>query len=119
MIRQERLVSDVSGYGENKTQEIKLLHEHMKTAENLPSHKSLSQEYSVSNFPDIKKKHHSFESRHHNKYYSDGYKLVTRNMLLSDKHTCLPPLFTNHQKKLAIEAWKKVNCHVEKVQRSF
>ena len=91
----------------------------MKTAESLPSHKSLSLECSVSNSPDIKKKHHSFESRHHNTYYSDGYKLVTRNMVLSDKHTCPPPLFTNHQKKLAIEAWKKVNCHVEKVQISF
>ena len=118
-IRQEKFVSDDSGYGENKTQEIKFLRHHMKTAENLPSYKSLSLEYSASNSPDMKKRQHSFESRRLNRYHSDGYRLVTRNMVLSDKHTCPPPLFTNDQKKLAIEAWKRINCHVEKVLGSF
>ena len=91
----------------------------IKTAESLPTHRKLSLEYSASNSTDMNKKHHSFESRHLNRYHSDGYKSGTRNMVLSDKHTCPPPLFTNYQKKLAIEAWKKINCHVEKVQVSF
>ena len=117
--RHEKLVLGDSGYGKEKTKEIKFLRHRIKTAESLPTHRSLSLEYSVSNSTDMNQKYHSFESRHLNRYYSDGYKSVTRNMVLSDKHTCPPPLFTNYQKKLAIEAWKKIDCHVEKVHVSF
>ena len=106
------LVSLNGDYGKDdltKTEWIQMLKVRLQNSKCPINHQALSLENSEVQTPDMLKKYRPSKSNF------GSFKSINGNLVFSDKQKCPPPLFTNDQKKLAIEAWEKINHYIYKV----
>ena len=109
------LVSVNGDYGKDLTKNelIQKLKVRLQNSKCPINHQALSLENSEVQTPDMLKKYRPSKSNF------GSFKSTNGNLVFSDKQKCPPPLFTNDQKNLAIEAWEKINHYIEKVQNNL
>ena len=107
------LVSLKGDYGKDdltKNELIQILRVRLQNSKCPINHQALSLENSEVQTPDMLKKYRPSKS------HFGSFKSTNGNLAFSNKQKCPPPLFTNDQKKLAIEAWEKINDYIEEVK---